>query len=347
MSYKACFHDQPWGLETHIYAPTGLDIREKWSIQGTLPGERPEPRELGSTAPAEGLYLKEECEMRCNRLLNSFVRKNLDEAHKVLVERIMRKAQLIEQHRHTMQGRTSTMSSMQEYINNNIPETAHGNGFQVGSHMSHSRVLQSPTIQSPPAISPLDQRQQPQIGQYYNLNDRYTQSPQSPQSHNGPPNLADHPAFRTSDPTTYNQGSSAHNRSWSTNDSTTIPHTGASKLTIQTQQSSLDGSSVPRPPHYQHASMSAATGQRTPATAKQFVAELPGSIPPAPRPYVHLSDRRESILSDMSSDLAPGGTDRASMVSDLDLTVSPIDGKSLPQLPQTTYQYNPMDFQRR
>ncbi|RMD43941.1 hypothetical protein DV735_g1219, partial [Chaetothyriales sp. CBS 134920] len=82
VSYQACFHNLPRGLQTHIYAPMGLDIREKWSICGSLPGEPPEARELGVKVPASGLYLREDGEMRCSRFLTSFVHKNLNNAHK-------------------------------------------------------------------------------------------------------------------------------------------------------------------------------------------------------------------------------------------------------------------------
>ncbi|EDN05848.1 predicted protein [Histoplasma mississippiense (nom. inval.)] len=31
VTYKACFHDLQRGLQTHIYAPTNLDIRNRWT----------------------------------------------------------------------------------------------------------------------------------------------------------------------------------------------------------------------------------------------------------------------------------------------------------------------------
>jgi hypothetical protein len=358
VSYKACFHDLPTGLQTHIYAPTGLDIREKWSIQGSLPGEPPERRELGSTAPAVGLYLKEECEMRCNRFLNSFVRKNLDEAHRILVERIMKKAEMIEARRGTGSAHSNLLSPTAEYFNRNPPEQAYGNGFQVGSHMSHSKILQSPTIQSPQTISPQTRMPHtislngisPQKSTPQTITAQQYHYPQ-PQSGNVPPNLADHPAFRNDRPLTHNITPTIHNRSWSTANTT---ETSASNYTSHTQASSNTGASnhtPSRPQHYQHASMSAFP----PAPpSKQFIAELPGSIPqqkPQPSPQF----RRHSLLSDLSDDIAPGGTDRASVVSALDLgsnvVISPVthvqNGDQYQQLPQTRYQYNPMDFQRR
>ncbi|OAP62104.1 hypothetical protein AYL99_04307 [Fonsecaea erecta] len=163
VSYKACFHDTPNGLQTHIYAPMGLDIREKWSIGGSLPGEPPEPRELGIEVPRTGLYIREDGDMRCNMLLTSFVRKNLDNSHKVLVERILKKAERLEETVQTM-GVPATPA----------PDTPR---FQSGSHMSSSQILNGPSMYQRPM------------------------SPQmlSPQQDMGWQTMALHPAFRSDD----------------------------------------------------------------------------------------------------------------------------------------------------
>lgn len=162
VSYKACFHDTPYGLQTHIYAPMGLDIREKWSIGGSLPGEPPEPRELGVEVPRQGLYIREDGDMKCNVLLTSFVRKNLDNAHKVLVERILKKAERVEDAVKTLPV---------------TPATPLPPRFQSGSHMSNSQIINSPMVQQRPP------------------------SPQmlSPQQDLGWQTLANHPAFRVDD----------------------------------------------------------------------------------------------------------------------------------------------------
>ncbi|GAM89274.1 hypothetical protein ANO11243_073110 [Dothideomycetidae sp. 11243] len=100
VSYKACFHDLPRGLQTHIYAPAGLDIKEKWSIGGNEPGEKREVLELGLVGvPREGLYLREDLDMQCNVFLTNFVKKNLKKAHSVLVDRLVVKADLAEDSR--------------------------------------------------------------------------------------------------------------------------------------------------------------------------------------------------------------------------------------------------------
>lgn len=162
VKYRACFHDTAYGLQTHIYAPTGLDIREKWSIGGTLPGEPPEPRELGLDVPRQGLYLREDCDMRCNRVLSGFVRKNLDNAHKVLIERIMKKAERVEDYQKSSAFPMTPASPT-------MP-------FQPGSVMAKSQLLQTPITSRP-------------------------MSPQmlSPQQDLGWQTLANHPAYRVDD----------------------------------------------------------------------------------------------------------------------------------------------------
>src|SRR4051812_40488120 len=70
---KACFHDLAMGLQTHVYAPMGLDIKEKWTVGGNLPHEPVQPVEIGVGAPISGLYIREDVEMRCNFLMTRFV----------------------------------------------------------------------------------------------------------------------------------------------------------------------------------------------------------------------------------------------------------------------------------
>lgn len=96
IAFKGVFHDMPWGLQTHVYAPMGIDIRNKWQIRGNQPGEPPETKELGSGAPADGLYLREDIEIRCNPAMISFVKKELKAASKVMVDRMVKKAELID-----------------------------------------------------------------------------------------------------------------------------------------------------------------------------------------------------------------------------------------------------------
>lgn len=96
IKFNGCFHDMPWGLQTHIYAPAGVDLRNKWQICGSQPGEPAETRELGIDAPPEGLYLREDIEIKCNMTMISFVKKETKAASKVLVERLIKKAELLD-----------------------------------------------------------------------------------------------------------------------------------------------------------------------------------------------------------------------------------------------------------
>ncbi|WQF80298.1 hypothetical protein CDEST_05312 [Colletotrichum destructivum] len=93
VSYTCCFHDLPTGMQTHCYAPMGLEIRDKWTVAGCLPGEPVEPVELGIGAPVLGLYIREDVDMRCNVFTTSFVKKTLKKSHGLLVERLRSKVQ--------------------------------------------------------------------------------------------------------------------------------------------------------------------------------------------------------------------------------------------------------------
>jgi len=89
VTYKACFNDLPDGIQTHVYAPAGLELRERWSVGGSEPGEkRKEPRELGVDVPREGLYIKEDVDMRCSIFLTAFVKKNLSKSHRAVLEKV-------------------------------------------------------------------------------------------------------------------------------------------------------------------------------------------------------------------------------------------------------------------
>lgn len=102
VNYKACFHDLPRSIQTHVYAPAGLEIKEKWSIGGNEPHEEREVIEIGMAGlgvPRDGLYLREDVDMKCNLFLTNFVKKTLRRAHEVLVERLVIKADLADDKR--------------------------------------------------------------------------------------------------------------------------------------------------------------------------------------------------------------------------------------------------------
>jgi hypothetical protein len=96
ISFKGCFHDLPWGIQTHMYAPLSIDLRNKWRICGNQPGEPVEAKELGIGAPTEGLYLREDIEIKCNITMVSFVKSQMKAASKILVDRLIKKAELLD-----------------------------------------------------------------------------------------------------------------------------------------------------------------------------------------------------------------------------------------------------------
>lgn len=96
ISFRGCFHDMPWGVQTHMYVPFGVDLRHKYQIKGNQPGEPPEPKELGSNAPSEGLYLRVDTQIKCNMTMLSFVKKEQKAASKTMLDRMLKKAELID-----------------------------------------------------------------------------------------------------------------------------------------------------------------------------------------------------------------------------------------------------------
>jgi hypothetical protein len=93
VSYNACLHDLENGLQTHAYAPLGLNIKTKWTLGGSLPGEPAAPVELGIGAPLSGLYLRQDIDMKCNIMVTSFVKKSLKAAPARLLHLLVTKSQ--------------------------------------------------------------------------------------------------------------------------------------------------------------------------------------------------------------------------------------------------------------
>ncbi|CAM1511865.1 Fc.00g093780.m01.CDS01 [Cosmosporella sp. VM-42] len=100
IQFNGCFHDMPWGLQTHIYAPLNIDMRNRYRVQGNQPGiEAPEPAEIGLEqlgAPKDGLYLREDIEIKCNITMMSFVKAEMKRASKEMVGRMIKKAELLD-----------------------------------------------------------------------------------------------------------------------------------------------------------------------------------------------------------------------------------------------------------
>jgi len=79
-----------------------------------MPGEPKPAQELGLGIPKEGLYLREDVDMKCNILLTKFVKGNLKKTHVVMVERLVEMAQLhgmIEQQKSAIETKSSIMSA--------------------------------------------------------------------------------------------------------------------------------------------------------------------------------------------------------------------------------------------
>ncbi|KAM3553006.1 hypothetical protein ARSEF4850_007118 [Beauveria asiatica] len=90
VSYRCVFLDLPGeGLQTHCYAPMGVDLRTRWSVGGGGGGA---PGIDDASDPAAGLFLCEDTELRCSVIMTAFVKKTLKGAHKRLVESLARRA---------------------------------------------------------------------------------------------------------------------------------------------------------------------------------------------------------------------------------------------------------------
>ncbi|KAK6442201.1 hypothetical protein LTR95_001576 [Oleoguttula sp. CCFEE 5521] len=100
INLPGCFPNMPWGLQTHIHAPMGIDLKVAYKIAGEQYGmENREPRELGLAAlgaPAEGLYLRADVEVKCSMALSGFVKSQTQTALVEMVERIVKKAERLD-----------------------------------------------------------------------------------------------------------------------------------------------------------------------------------------------------------------------------------------------------------
>lgn len=146
INFNGCFHDMPWGLQTHVYAPMGIDLRNKWQIRGNQPGEPPETKELGSGAPPSGLYLREDIEIKCNPAMVSFVKKEMKAASKTMVDRLVKKAELIDA------GVLSAMFDDGKLKTMNPADRSQT--FQTTGHYSPGLLSPAPTSFGAPPQSP-------------------------------------------------------------------------------------------------------------------------------------------------------------------------------------------------
>jgi hypothetical protein len=318
VSYKGVFHDMPWGLQTHIYAPLGLDIRDKWQIRGNQPGEPREARELGDTAPHDGLYLREEVDMTCPRMMVGFVKKNLVNAHAVLVDRLLKKAELLD---------AGVLQSMMEEGRLKTINPAVDNSFARASHMPPSPQLPSSQMShmsymsqgplSPQMLSP--QMHHPSM-QSPPMQPLPMHSPmQSPMhsphpSYYADPKLTGHPAFR--DDASHQSGESAHS-----SHGNLPPYQDNGNYHNDMAKTSLQQTSTSAMAH-------ARQSQYASPPSRQFAVELPGSthhLSPH-SPHLAPTDNRNSITTELSGSSPThknfpspnvGGSDRSSVTSEL------------------------------
>jgi hypothetical protein len=184
VSYFGCFHDLADGLQTHVYAPAGLEIRGRWTLGGSLPGEPVQPVEIGLGIPKQGLWLREDVDMKCNIILTSFVRKTLKKSHAHLVDRLVEKAHIqeaaaqneraeqngqIEQWRRTAGSDTSSISRPES--------TLHARSFTGMSNGS------TPSLASKNTMVSLDQKALPPFPPHSSQ----SPLPQLPYGHQSPP----------------------------------------------------------------------------------------------------------------------------------------------------------------
>ncbi|KAI1658306.1 hypothetical protein F4813DRAFT_45609 [Daldinia decipiens] len=151
ITFNGCFHDLPWGLQTHIYAPMGVDLRNKYRIGGNQPGvEPPEHQEIGLAAlgaPTNGLYLREDIEIRCNITMVGIVKAQMKTASKEMIQRIIKKAELLDAG--ILQGMIED-GKIRTFNPNNSTYTG---GLSVGAGMK-SPPLSPASPYHPPPMSP-------------------------------------------------------------------------------------------------------------------------------------------------------------------------------------------------
>lgn len=155
VTYSACFHDLTMGLQTHVFAPMGLDIKNKWTLGGNLPGEPREAVELGLGVPKAGLWLREDVDMRCNMLMTGFVKKTLKKAHATLVGRLVEKSHILESAAENRPGDYTKLIEEYSQFPAHAPGEA-GEGSEGGhprDRLSYTQSLGSSARSHSPSLS--------------------------------------------------------------------------------------------------------------------------------------------------------------------------------------------------
>ncbi|MCJ1458242.1 hypothetical protein MMC28_008613 [Mycoblastus sanguinarius] len=152
VTFNGCFHDLPNGLQTHIYAPMGLDMKGRWTLGGSLPGEPIQPVELGLGIPKTGLWLREDVTMKCNVVMTGFVKKTTKKAHNTLVQRLVEKAHLTDAEVH------NNALAEQLSIRDSYPPDYHTGLSTPASAAGTSYPIEKPPVHSPPMSPPVGHR---------------------------------------------------------------------------------------------------------------------------------------------------------------------------------------------
>lgn len=290
VNFRGCFHDMPWGVQTHMYVPFGVDLRHKYQIKGNQPGEPPEPKELGSNAPSEGLYLRVDTQIKCNMTMVGFIKKELKAASKTMLDRMLKKAELID---------AGVLQAM--FDDNGKLQTANPNDRSRPTDPLSPGPF-TPSVYGPnginlrsPSSSAHSNRQSAYARQsYYGAQQ---QPPQYPQN----PNVVEMPADSSyAQPSQHLQPSGDRMSQYSELGGSSPQPPNGRWSGIQSDRQSSNGGSV----HSYPTGMSTTDGMRSPRMdqyqqpSKSFAAELPGddAVPPRP-PKEELSQNKENMSS--------------------------------------------------
>ena len=231
VSYKAGFYDLPTGLQTHTFAPAGVDIQGKWTVGGNAPGEKREPIEIGIQKPSDGLYLREEVDLKCNILMSNFVKRNLKKSHATLVDNLVKKAQ-----------------SMQDSPSQTAASNAdHKSKFESAEH----RNMPAPTyLEESRPTSRTSRESAPQVQQRY--------SSQSASRRDSPDPLARVSSWATTPKDSYDHETTRQSRSQARQNPRYVAYSDAA--TSQPEASKLTNTTHYQPYKSDEQSLSAAPG---------------------------------------------------------------------------------------
>jgi len=95
MTFKKVFHNMPWGLQTHIYALTEINLKNKYQIKGSQLNKPWMLWELSNKNSINELYLQENVKIMCNFIITSYVKKNVQKASAMLIAQMLKKAKLL------------------------------------------------------------------------------------------------------------------------------------------------------------------------------------------------------------------------------------------------------------